>query len=369
MEKLYKLITYAFAITAAVTGFSYSNSDQCGSCDPAPKCDPCDPCEPCEQCEPCPWQGYEAKDLKGGYNAPGRIEICGEWDFFLKADYILWQPREEGIELGTYQYQAGGSAGKVINQNFKFKSGFQVGIGGHSDDDDWTLALNYIWLRGTHKKSTTGDNFHPSLQSAALSVSAASQKWKPRFDILDFDWGRSYYMGKAVIFKPYVGGRAYWLGQKLRQNFRYAGDNHDTTPKVKSTSWAFGARAGVDTNWILDEGFRVFGNAAASLAYQKIKTRYTEYTGSTLNHNYRDKVGQITPNGELELGLGWGTYIDENRWHIDLTASYIFQVFWNQNSIRDLANIASDIGTDVPHGASKGDLMLQGLTVSAKLDF
>jgi hypothetical protein len=70
---------------------------------------------------------------------------------------------------------------------------------------------------------------------------------------------------------------------------------------------------------------------------------------------------------ELELGFGWGSYFDNNNWHIDLSAGYALQVFFDQNMFRhfETGNHRTTAYSSLPHG----NLYVQGLTATARLDF
>ena len=138
--------------------------------------------------------------------------------------------------------------------------------------------------------------------------------------------------------------------------------------RLKSRSWLVGPRAGLNTNWLFGEGFRAYGDMAASLVYQYYKSITMQRTDTTdtslLGYNYANKIGYVTPVFELGLGLGWGTYFDCNNWHFDLILGYDFQYYWNQNMMRDLRD-----KVDTTCGFSPGDLMLHGLTITARFDF
>jgi hypothetical protein len=78
-----------------------------------------------------------------------------------------------------------------------------------------------------------------------------------------------------------------------------------------------------------------------------------------------DRVGTVRTHLDLEMGLGWGSYFDNNNWHVDLSASYGYQVFFGQNMFRHF-----DSATRVGANTSQfGNLYVQGLTVTARVDF
>ena len=66
---------------------------------------------------------------------------------------------------------------------------------------------------------------------------------------------------------------------------------------------------------------------------------------------------------DVELGLGWGSYFDCNNWHVDVTAGYGFQVFFDQNMFRNFNE--GHLVQNLPNG----NLNVHGLTATIRLDF
>jgi hypothetical protein len=148
--------------------------------------------------------------------------------------------------------------------------------------------------------------------------------------------------------------------------------------KNKSTSWLIGPRVGLDTSWSIGSGFRIFGDVASSLFYQKIKTYISsendaasftdgqsETTVTATKYQVKNTKDQITPKFDCTLGFGYGTYFSDNAWHFDITAGYDFSFIANQNTMR----YVNDKIFNLPYQFDIGDLMLHGLTISARLDF
>ncbi|MDE3046910.1 MAG: hypothetical protein KGI83_01020, partial [Verrucomicrobiota bacterium] len=80
------------------------------------------------------------------------------------------------------------------------------------------------------------------------------------------------------------------------------------------------------------------------------------------------KLGTLRSHMDLELGFGWGMYLDCNNWYIDLAAGYGFQVFYDQNMFRryvESGTGAASANSLVPGG----NLYVHGLTATATLDF
>jgi len=67
---------------------------------------------------------------------------------------------------------------------------------------------------------------------------------------------------------------------------------------------------------------------------------------------------------DLSMGLGWGSYFKCRRIFWDLSATYDFNIFWEQNMMRSLADL-TNTGSD---GAAS-NLYLHGLTLRTQINF
>jgi hypothetical protein len=164
-------------------------------------------------------------------------------------------------------------------------------------------------------------------------------------------------------------------GITLDQNTRYKSTSTNwITPATLDVDyishlWGIGPRLGADLAWLLYKEFRIIGSGTGSLLY----TRYT--SNKTVPHQSPStpdvKVTAFAPfesvanpefsalraNLELDLGLGWGTYFSDQKYHIDFRATYDFQAFFKMNVMSALVN------------SWIGDIYMHGLTVSGRFDF
>jgi len=307
-----------------------------------------------------------------GYNAPARIDVTSEGDFFITASFIYWQPRQEGMELSYIDHASQDRNKSLIKMDFDYAPGFKVGFGKNCFFDNFNIYVEYTRLHSktsSHHSVDTISFVESSwidTEIAFTSINKISGSWRSDIDIVDLELSRSYYVGKNLTFKPYAGGRAFWLDQQYDLKFIDT-DLIENSSNNKSDSWAIGTRAGIDTNWLFGSFFKLFGNAAGNIFYQHIKSEiyHVYYTPSTSILSVKNKIKYVLPNVEASLGLGFYSYLFNKKTHLDLSASYEFHYFWNQNFMGDLANTSN---TANPHSDS-GNLMFHGLSIEVKLDF
>jgi hypothetical protein len=182
---------------------------------------------------------------------------------------------------------------------------------------------------------------------------------------------RAYYVGTKLSFRPFFGARGLWIRQNTSTVYSSPATGNTITVddvSVTSHSWAVGPRTGIATNWMIGEGFRLFGNGAGDILFTQYTRINNRETQGAVPVNYtQTNLNTIRTHLDLEFGIAWGSYFDNNNWHVDLSAGYGFQVFFNQNLSRQLVGTAT---TNVAHAiVPNGNLYMHGLTASARFDF
>lgn len=373
------------SLIVATSVFGQNNTPSPKPCPPKPVAKPCpQPCPPTQACsqDPC-CPAWPTPVLNAAYNYPARIQTRCPWDVSFDASFIYWQATQDNMELGIADSAANSASsseqvsGNVINMDFEFKPGFQVGMGVNFDYDNWDMRLQYTWFHGNNSQSSNGPNggrILPFWGNVNLidstNYDTISGKWRLNMDIADLDLGRWHYVGTKFTVRPSFGIRADWIRQKMAVTQVKTTTTADTdTVTQKSTSWGIGPKVGLDGNWNMGWGFRFFGNSEADLLF----TDYTRLSNSD-SHTAepstpvsikQKQVYAVKPHVDLELGLGWGTYLDCNNWYMDFAFGYEFQVFFDQNMFRHF-NDATQMGNST---LPNGNLYVQGLTATFKLDF
>jgi hypothetical protein len=327
--------------------------------------------------------------MMAGYNAPARIDVRNTWDVFFTGSFIYWQPTEENLEVGISNVTplanlgTDGMNGNVIDMNFRFKPGFQVGLGMNFDHDNWDGYAEYTWLRGTDDVSSNGPvdagaNIlpfwgHPDNVNSN-GYNTATGQWRAKFDFVDGEMARSYYVGTRLSFRPFVGARAAWIRQSYIARYVNDGGNaiggtlQDVRVTNRTRSWGIGPRGGIGTNWMMGWGFRFFNDFSGDILYTRYTLQYEETDALAAAFHQRVKqkhIDYLRTHLDFEMGIGWGSYFDNNNWHIDLSAAYGFQVFFDQNMFRHYGDDIMRANSFVPNG----NMYINGLTATLRVDF
>lgn len=350
-------------------------------------------------------QKMAKNQMMAGYNAPARVDVRGSWSLFTTGSFVFWQLSQDNMEvafadnLSNTAYTTNNQIqGNLVQMDFDYKPGFKVGLGVNFDHDDWDAFAEYTRIHTSNSTSTNGVSLASGAPAPLLptwghpyviqtnAYNTAFEHWHCNLDTINLDMGRVYYVGTQLTFRPFFGGRSALITQNVHVNyvntgFANAAGTFVEVPGVmdvyqRNQSWSIGPRAGVNTNWMVGQGIRFFGNANADILYTKYKlqnkttfiatnTVGSFTTGQNLFQISKERTIALRTHMELELGLGWGSYFDNNNWHIDLSAAYGFQVFFDQNMLSTFLNSSMPGRVLQPHG----NLYAQGLTATVRFDF
>jgi hypothetical protein len=325
----------------------------------------------------CFEQGLEMpmNQTMSAHSYPARTEVRGSWDIWAKGSFLYWQALQDNMDIGLVSSSPTplttiGSTSTVAHANDKYKMGFKVGLGVNLSHDNWETLAEYTWFHGeTNTFVDAGDQTLFPMQGYPVGTDflTANQSWDLKMDFADLSLGRGYYSGTKLILTPFFGAR----GALIRQHLYTAYDGADTlTIADRTISQGIGPRTGLNGKWCLGYGFKLTGDASGDILYTRYNYQTTQTAApllgaTTSEFSVEEKRNDfLRAHAALELGLGWGSYFDNHNWHVDLSASYGFQVFWDQNMVRSY-NGAGLSYSSVPNG----NLYIHGLTANLKLDF
>lgn len=344
-----------------------------------------------------PKEGYPA-----AYNAPANVSLNPSLagalnNIEVEAAFLYLNAKEEGLDLASsasmVQIEDSSFAttytgnGKVLKQSSQYKPAFNVGVS--TGFGPWKLGAEYTWIRQTtHTNSAPPDTSfgtpvwnandwfqQMSSRGQRLAATHISSKWHLAMDIADLYATRPAYQGRHLILSPFAGLRALWIRQSLAVDFteqartRVLLASQPIESYNRSNSWAIGPRVGLQGSWLLGVGLRLEADVAASLLATKYTTIFhgeeaasEGQTPSYLTFSMNDYTALRTVL-EMGLGLGWGTYLCNQKYFLDFLASYDFSAYYSQNVMRKLMD-------QVVAGTSSGsDLYLQGISFRASFKF
>jgi len=314
---------------------------------------------------------------------------------FFDASYTYWCASEDGLTLGRAgNFLLGDdpfllSSNELLEQSFKYRSGFKVGTGWRNDI--WILSAEYTWVRNTTSQTVNSPLLNPLIgngvwlvapwflhrasDGGSLSGTTVNSKWCLSMDLADLTLKRNFYPGDHLKVTPFGGLRSAFIRQKFNITLTETQGIFSTLAEQpihsfnSSNSWSIGPRFGSEAVVFFEKGFGINGQLAFDLLY----TRYTK-----VFHKEEEPSSQVYPRGnifatmgyqstlrpvvECALGVKWEKSLSSGG-YLSLLANYDFMVWWDQNMMRQMLNQMWN------ETSVNGNLYLHGVTVSGTFGF
>lgn len=315
--------------------------------------------------------------------------------FSVHAAYTYWLAGEEGLGIGRSGNFLEGddplfnSTTAYLSQPFEYKSGFKVGAS--LEKNNWSLSGDYTWVNNQTSVNSSAPFINPDLgtgvwliapwffqiaqDGGSLSGIQVRSKWQLKMNIADLALIYRSLLAPRLIFYPYGGLRAAWIRQNLDIDMTEPLGLFPSLPSqpisssTGSNSWSIGPRFGNKIHVVLGSGVRIEGNLALSLLF----TDYTKVfhnedppaTDTIPGSLYAEIKNQyaLRPALDTSLGIGWNFSMCSNHLRVDLSATYDFMLWWDQNMMREFINSIWN------QSLVNGNLYLHGLTVSSTFSF
>jgi len=233
--------------------------------------------------------------LEGVENVSTRLHPCSR-DFEPFADLIVWTARESGTpdcwaEVFSVEKNTTSNEFRVIN--FNWDAGFRVGAGYGMDHDQWDTRAYYTRFHTRGKDEVTAgpgsvhssflggfyvDNFNGK-GITGPAYEQASIDWKIRFNMFDWDLGRSFWVSEELALRPFLGLKGGWIHQLIRSKWQnpdlasFPGSTFYSvaTENLKNNFWGIGPQVGLNTKWNLlsscSQYFNLFGDFSTAVMF------------------------------------------------------------------------------------------------------
>jgi hypothetical protein len=322
-------------------------------------------------------------------------------NLFITADYINWKVYEEGLAFAfdgvanapAAVNPASARTGNVIRPDFKWESGFKVGIGNKFSHDGWDIYAQYTWLNSKAESEeevdccvteviTAKTNYWLATAACpeAMLVGEEGARWRLKgFNVLDLELGRNFYVSKFLTLRPFGGLKFSWQRQQYKVKYNgvtFIGDQSATPPSTSTIplgsnveidlsqrTFGTGLRAGMDTQWYFCKWFGGYGDFALTALWNRFREFRevdvnTPVPSSFTSENIKDRVFDVTAVLELGLGLFVEWAFSNDNYMFSLAVGWENQVWFNQNNMIFLMN-----------NGAPGNLSLQGFTLRAEFAF
>ena len=327
-------------------------------------------------------------------NVTPTARTCSDLDgVYVTGEFIYWKARQEELIYVAFadlqvDFLVTGNQKFDFKQQeakFQFDPGFKLGVGWDLPFDGWDLYLNWTRFHNHPHSSLSSDTNNIIALFGGLFGSAgipflgrrAKANWDLRFNSLDFDWGRRFYLSETFSVRPSFGGKAVWIHQK----FDFAVLDTEvleglpfTTPpgfpvtlKMKNDFWGIGPYFTFDGKWTFAWGVGLYGEISTALLWGKFeqeqkftKNRLSQNQGQFIVIELMNQINfeayRVRPTIQSFIGLDWEWCFIPKWLSVNFRAGYETQYFWSQ-----LVNPTE--------GVEEGDLTFEGFTFMGRIDF
>lgn len=357
-------------------------------------------------CSPCCCCVLEPTECVSGvaYTVPFYDLQC-DWGVFVDVEFLYFYARETDLAYSLTQTmvaqgpQNTNLLPSVTEVNFiksKWDPGFRVGLGWNCPCDGWDTYLNYSWLRNSSSTSTAVDpSTNPNILDASsilnpwvngaglLTYNKVSAKWNFRWNSIDLELGRKYWLSNCFNMRPYAGLRGAWWKTQFRttSSLPVIPTSTETVTQVdkdlfRNTAWGVGLVAGIQPAWYFCCDFALYSNLGASLIWGKTKLKKTEKysvpsadptAAVDFTSSYNSTFSQMTPIVDLGLGVRWEDTWCCDRYRTTLDLGWEHHIYFDQNH---------RVKTSGPTGAAllgafqeSGNIGFGGFVLRGRFDF
>ncbi len=305
-------------------------------------------------CHPC--------DYQSGYNAP--YKNYKTYDIFVDGSALLWQPKEQGMDIALFDTTNKVNPSKILNTHFEYSPGFRITLGSNFLDA-WDAWIDYTQLKTENGMSKRSDLSSSSIINYwsfnNFQLNEIKSKWGLSLKIFDLSFGRSYFVGKKLIFNPFFGLKFGKINQKIKVSSTSL--TNSFLFKNSYTSNLIGPRLGIKTRWLLGSGFSFLCDCSASLFAQHFNLKLVERDSNAFLYMAKTREKSVNTNVDILTSFDW-SHNWRNKWSLYLSAGYEMQLFWDQNRMRSFVEELKNTTN-----LESGNLMPHGFTFSLKFSF
>lgn len=381
----------------------------------------------------CAWAYNPSAQQRCGGNPCGGFldNLTGRVDFLWWRPYS--EGTQLGTEETLVTVDSSGLIGAPVTHtitdstsikypNFKFDPGFRLGFGYYCPSNCWDVAL--VWTEFHTKANAFGTGL-PLATMPTVTVTdiitedlffddwtrefgafpnQSQARWTMNLDLIDLELGQKFYVNRCFILRPFLGLRFARIDQNYHVNAYANGprrsesgiSNFVSTVKSKNDFRGGGPRVGLDLEIDLGCSLFLVGRGSASLLYGTFD-RYSTQVLTTLGtgaetatatyeaRGYSDRDTILT--ADVSFGLEWQRCFECCNQSYPFALSFV----WEQNAFYGINHFnfvpyatplgssggggASLLGPSLNNGvtynsaAKTGNLLTQGLTLSATLGF
>lgn len=366
------------------------------------------------------------------YTAPFYNLEC-DWGFNINAQFLYWYARETNLSYASTVPMIGynfvnqdtwtsSGIGKQHSLTTNWDPGFRIGVGFNSSCDRWDYNLTWTWMQNKSKDSVTVPDFgiegdggliftgigalgqnmllNPWINSTFNDLAdKVTAKYDLRFNQIDLDLGRKYWLSRCFVMRPYIGLRGSWTRvtfnttSSRKSTFQLNNENVPLFRRLidsfETCAWGVGLIGGFEPTWYFTDCFAIYGLAGTGALWGDFEVKKSEYYvletpgQDSTNVNYTDsgshEHSQMTGLLDLAIGFRWERTWCCDQYRTSLDIGWEHHIFFDQNhrwKTNGLRNGVDGLSTGqttwktyIGYDEANGNLGLGGFVLKLNFDF
>jgi len=352
-------------------------------------CNRCE-CNPCCCTNPRP-----CIDCECYVPAFGNLEC--DWGFYLDVEFLYWYARESNLPIAAIDKGIefapnviGPETISILNFDAEWDPGVRAGLGWNMGDDGWDTYLNWTYIKNDSslKKTVTGPQSifalttneigitspFLALGTATYEYASFSSRWTNRFNQIDWELGRKYWLSRCFVMRSFAGLRGAWTRTHIKASGALNAEViANGSAKLKDRIWGVGFVAGFEPTWYFSNCFALYGDFSAALIWGETQSkkdgsvfgiRPDEEPFNDFSVSFCSDFYTMSSIIDLGLGLRWEKTWCCDRYRTALDLGWEHHI-WFSHSHRVVNT--GELGSDARYIVS--DLGFGGFVLRLKWDF
>ncbi len=322
---------------------------------------------------------------------PGLVCLCDGFGVSVFAEGLYWVAREHHLVYATSNVGLRDTSplppaadrfnfqGEMQRIEPSWDFGWRVGLCYTSPCDYWDT---FVYWTSYHTNTSEEIDlidlpaqnlwaYPDNVESARLF--AADAKWDLKYDVFDMEFGRAFWIGKSLAFRPHFGIRASWIDQSLGLFYEFEPKNNIEFGAFLTPSSDFsgaGLRSGFDLHFTNGTGLDFYGKVSLALLYGTFKSAFVETetfesTKPQIIADTKDEFNMGVTALQGIIGVNWSKHLCCNRFRLGL------HIQWEYNHWSDLnkfPHYQGQLGKGIFREENTA-LALMGLSFGGSFDF
>jgi hypothetical protein len=286
------------------------------------------------------------------------------------ADALYWYTSETVDWAFVLKHGPNSETSTYKTFTFDWAPGFRVGLGYNMMHDQWDTQLSYTWFQSKAKDHAEGivtTAFLAARLSLLEPFSTGKASLNLRYNIFDWDLGRSFLVSKHLSFRPAIGLKGGRITQMIRSDWTIPNFlnlfEFTASENFKQRFQGAGPKGGLTGKWgfgnVPKNYFSLIGQFEAGYlwGHWSMRDEFIDNLSTVINVKTTARnFGALVLHAFL--GFGWDVNFDHDRSHFGLKLGYEIQDWFNQ------FQLYSDTS-----GSQNNDLILQGFNLGVRFDF